>query len=733
VRHARSQKREANASATAPKAPRLPANTQHVADAKDAGGHEADRVANDVTSGGAARRHWSLSETRMAADSPLLADASQDAPPVRIHTDEAAAQSAEKLNTDAYTSGRDIFFAEGQLAPSTKSGRKLLAHELTHTVQSANASNRPAMQSDSVADLEREADQVSVAVANGHRPPAIQGVAQSSTPPLKAPPDTAAPSGGGGATFGNLFQDQPAAGFSFKVVELKQIDGVWYEQGQRSPQTRASGSYDFVVQDGRILGVKSKGDFGHTEAAGGGRVSYAGQVEFGGPGGKRGVVTRWSNASGHYAPPAGFNENAIKAGMPADKFVRYSGPKGEMGPQLPVYQPGTQEGQGTPAAGASGGGKTASTQASAGAGEPAGEGSAGAGVKPSLQSEEEGGGGRPRRIGGGLEAGEPGFTRSLGFAALSFGAGIGTSLLQGAMREKILNDLAKLPKPRIDRRGASEFLKDPATGPAVSLLDVLGKDIKAFIAAFQPQHDQIMSAAQFKLLAIALLPSKSSADLETRFAQLDPLSDEMSAYEEQVTTVQSNLAAMLSQESKAMQTKAAADDLIAKLPSLFAAQNVASAMGVGPSPEIEDYAAIDSNLRYISASIGIAFAGAHAAKQTIDKAVDQVAKFRSDLHEIWLTELAAQLASLSKEKGSTSAPAAKPPRPPAQAHETPPGVKLTPAPQGFPSLEEQRGTGKCPTCHDQNKEKDESHMPQEYMQGTMSEEQLKEWIKQNPK
>jgi hypothetical protein len=54
---------------------------------------------------------------------------------VRIHDDADAAQSADRLHALAYTVGREIVFASGQFAPHTLEGRRLLAHELTHTLQ----------------------------------------------------------------------------------------------------------------------------------------------------------------------------------------------------------------------------------------------------------------------------------------------------------------------------------------------------------------------------------------------------------------------------------------------------------------------------------------------------------------------------------------------------------------------------------------------------------------------
>lgn len=54
---------------------------------------------------------------------------------VRIHTDAAAARSADELQAQAYTVGQDIYFSANHFAPNTKEGRHLLAHELTHVVQ----------------------------------------------------------------------------------------------------------------------------------------------------------------------------------------------------------------------------------------------------------------------------------------------------------------------------------------------------------------------------------------------------------------------------------------------------------------------------------------------------------------------------------------------------------------------------------------------------------------------
>ena len=57
---------------------------------------------------------------------------------VRIHTGSQAIQMSRELNAQAFTVGNDIYFNQGKYNPDTHSGKHLLAHELTHTIQQGN-------------------------------------------------------------------------------------------------------------------------------------------------------------------------------------------------------------------------------------------------------------------------------------------------------------------------------------------------------------------------------------------------------------------------------------------------------------------------------------------------------------------------------------------------------------------------------------------------------------------
>lgn len=92
---------------------------------------------------------------------------------VRIHTGAAAAASAEALDAEAYTVGRDIVFGPGRYRPDTAEGRALLAHELAHAEQQKTApahggapSIAPSMPPAN-GDAERDAERAASAVMAG--------------------------------------------------------------------------------------------------------------------------------------------------------------------------------------------------------------------------------------------------------------------------------------------------------------------------------------------------------------------------------------------------------------------------------------------------------------------------------------------------------------------------------------------------------------------------------------
>jgi len=72
-----------------------------------------------------------VGETRDFMESRFGADFGD----VRVHTDSKASESARSVQAHAYTVGNDVVFQSGKYEPESDSGKRTLAHELTHVVQ----------------------------------------------------------------------------------------------------------------------------------------------------------------------------------------------------------------------------------------------------------------------------------------------------------------------------------------------------------------------------------------------------------------------------------------------------------------------------------------------------------------------------------------------------------------------------------------------------------------------
>ena len=79
---------------------------------------------------------------------------------VRVHTGPAAAASAAAIAARAYTVGEHIAFAEGAYAPGSESGRRLLAHELTHVAQQRGTD--PRVSRDIFDDAEKKLEELAL-------------------------------------------------------------------------------------------------------------------------------------------------------------------------------------------------------------------------------------------------------------------------------------------------------------------------------------------------------------------------------------------------------------------------------------------------------------------------------------------------------------------------------------------------------------------------------------------
>ncbi|WP_428070439.1 DUF4157 domain-containing protein [Chryseobacterium gambrini] len=101
------------------------------------GGVAPSQVENQINSsrgGGSVMDH----ETKNFMENRFGTDFSN----VKIHTGSEAVQMSRELNAQAFAVGNDIYFNEGKYNPTSDSGKHLLAHELTHTVQQSGGVGR---------------------------------------------------------------------------------------------------------------------------------------------------------------------------------------------------------------------------------------------------------------------------------------------------------------------------------------------------------------------------------------------------------------------------------------------------------------------------------------------------------------------------------------------------------------------------------------------------------------
>lgn len=156
----------------------------------------------------------------------------QDFSAVRIHRGEEADQLCAEAGANAFTTGRDIYFAQGMYAPQTEEGEGRLAHELTHVVQQelrgAEEGHRLSQPEDSA---EIEAKNVAVAVIRRDALPditsATRGIQRDDSGTGKAPPY---PYGPLLRSFANSFPDAAKLIYSnptaMKLVKEAEAAGV---------------------------------------------------------------------------------------------------------------------------------------------------------------------------------------------------------------------------------------------------------------------------------------------------------------------------------------------------------------------------------------------------------------------------------------------------------------------------------------------------------------------------
>ena len=187
----------------------------------------------------------------------------QDFSHVRVYTDARAAESARAVNALAYTVGHNVVFGAGQFVSGT-SGRRLLAHELAHTLQQRDASFQPYTQlklGSPVSTFERQAETFANAVGGGGSAKSELFSYAAGEGLLQRQTDESTSTGGDGGT--GLFErplSRPCDAWEYNPPDFGREIARQYVQ-QEFPYSKVEVSSADCSEDGCVVYFDSPADF----------------------------------------------------------------------------------------------------------------------------------------------------------------------------------------------------------------------------------------------------------------------------------------------------------------------------------------------------------------------------------------------------------------------------------------------------------------------------------------
>lgn len=184
---------------------------------------------------------------------------------VRFHDNPYSYQANESLRANAFTVGDNIFFGENKFRPEDSEGQRLIAHELTHTIQQSNGQKTGVVQRDYKEYLESLKGILSKNVLAGLKPgkttdPALEKQAKEIADILQKV------AGGKGNKGKGAKITKTSNGFSFPYQSLIEQGYVLYKLDKKGIPTRIRRRRKFTsllpsltIKSGRIkLGVLEK-------------------------------------------------------------------------------------------------------------------------------------------------------------------------------------------------------------------------------------------------------------------------------------------------------------------------------------------------------------------------------------------------------------------------------------------------------------------------------------------
>ncbi|HEX8275599.1 MAG TPA: DUF4157 domain-containing protein [Longimicrobiaceae bacterium] len=166
---------------------------------------------------------------------------------VRVHTGAAADRSARAVSALAYTVGREVVFRAGYFAPGSREGRRLLAHEVAHTLQpepagAAHAVAAPDDPAEREADLAAErvvaGEAAAPAAPGGRRAAAVHRQDAGAGSPASVPAPPASPAAPAAFVL-PVVPETPTFTTGVDALYFRVVPGTAFSEGEKLPQAIA--------------------------------------------------------------------------------------------------------------------------------------------------------------------------------------------------------------------------------------------------------------------------------------------------------------------------------------------------------------------------------------------------------------------------------------------------------------------------------------------------------------
>ncbi len=611
---------------------------------------------------------------------------------VRVHTNAKAAESALKVNAVAYTVGHNVVFGRGHYVPNTYQGRHLLAHELVHTIQhnsKKEIKTEILRKSNSSEQISMELQNTANPIVTGHRGsegnsnqfqiqphfhfPIFLHRAQSGPPPT--PP----------AARRIIFIDanvvdqiqrgnQQAAARLKTLLSTSQvfISQQAYNELVHQPAIKRTATAQRLFLDDLGIKVGPKGQLADRTA-----VNEANRTSQGTPILSKdkdvNIVTQARATGGEvWSFDKNFRNNSkglearfgVKVAPESLQIPSVQGPKDyRVGRRLMALEEvdisfmGNVTRKGTPPKG--GGGGTGPPPSPGGGAPVPGTGAppGGAGKKvtssgkkssfrrrPTSPWQKDSSKSRPRKEGrfGSSKSGPKTMVRGM---LSNLGAGFSLGILQEAFKEKILADLSNLPKPEINKQGAKEFLSNPKHGKPLRIIDFLNKNFPKFEKELNENHLLVMTVGMLELSGISLIKVERVEDYEKRFERLSELNDGLQKYGDLLYQVDENIEALLELETKAMESREAAEDL-----SEYTMNILVMDFLIKQGFTIEEIDRMDAVLNQYSYSIKDLYTHAYKLRNTLNDLIEDYEDLSNAVMKAWWNEFGEQLQKSLKKR-----------------------------------------------------------------------------------